>query len=348
MPLKRKIEKESTNSGFGPKVSKVQVLEGKKKPLTKNEIMLKYKALEEKHEALVKENESNIKEISRLKKEKSPKLSKDQNCQTKAGTEYVEISCTECIFLASSEDELNWHMGEDHDKDYISYFESDFPCSVCDRWCRSEKELNRHMKVYHAKRVKYCCLECNSCDKDVGNKDELMHHKEEEPVEEMNISQSVQTHDLCNFCDQKFETRKHLMVHKKSEHIDKVAPCWNFSAGVCELGDDFCWFSHSQHSIQKEIFNCNVCEQVFNRKKDLQHHKKQEHIMSVPLCRNYSKNTCWYGDDKCWFQHLEIATGYNQQNLINQNQEMTEKVFDMMETFTQRIIQLENQMEMTK
>ena len=108
------------------------------------------------------------------------------------------------------------------------------------------------------------------------------------------------------------------------------------------------WFSHSQHLIRKEIFNCNVCEQVFNRKKDLQHHKKQEHIMSVPLCRNDSKNTCWYGDDKCWFQHLEIATGYNQQNLINQNQEMTEKVFDMMETFTQRIIQLENQMEMTK
>ena len=92
-----------------------------------------------------------------------------------------------------------------------------------------------------------------------------------QPVEEMNISQSVQTHDLCNFCDQKFETRKHLMVHKKSEHIDKVALCWNFSAGVCELGDDF---SHSKHSTRKEIFNCNVCEQVFNRKKDLQHPKK--------------------------------------------------------------------------
>ena len=43
-----------------------------------------------------------------------------------------------------------------HDKDFISYFESDYPCSVCDRWCRSQKELNRHMNVFHSKRVKSC------------------------------------------------------------------------------------------------------------------------------------------------------------------------------------------------
>ena len=71
------------------------------------------------------------------------------------------------FFLASSEDELNYHMGEEHDKDFISYFETDFPCSVCDRWCRSEKELNRHMKIYHCKRVKFCSYDCKSCDEDV-------------------------------------------------------------------------------------------------------------------------------------------------------------------------------------
>ena len=116
-------------------------------------------------------------------------------------------------------------MCEDHDKDYISYFESDFPCSVCDHWCRSDKELNRHMKVYHAKRVKLCCLECNSCDKD-----EVLQHSEEEPVERMIIKNSagtVQADSLvsCNFCHQKFETRNSLMVHKKSEHMEKVTPC---------------------------------------------------------------------------------------------------------------------------
>ena len=36
----------------------------------------------------------------------------------------------------------------------------------------------------------------------------------------------------------------------------------------------------------------------------------------------------------------------NQQNQINRNQEITAKVFKMMETFTQRILNIENQMEM--
>ena len=160
MSLKRKIEKESKNSVKGPKASKVNIVESKKKPLTKPELMLKYKALEEKYNALVKENVTNVQEIARLKEHKSPKLSKDQEIQTKAEGEFVEISCTECIFLASCEDELNWHMGEDHEKDWISYFESEYPCSVCDRWCRSEKELKRHIQVHHGKRVKLCSLEC--------------------------------------------------------------------------------------------------------------------------------------------------------------------------------------------
>ena len=43
------------------------------------------------------------------------------------------------------------------------------------------------------------------------------------------------------------------MVHKKREHIEKVALCWNFSSGVCELGDDFCWFRHSKNTNQTEM-----------------------------------------------------------------------------------------------
>ena len=83
-----------------PKTSKVEVIETKKKPLTKSEWILEYKALEEKHETLLKENDSNIREIARLKEEKSPKLFRDQDFQTKAHSDYVEISCTVCIFLA--------------------------------------------------------------------------------------------------------------------------------------------------------------------------------------------------------------------------------------------------------
>ena len=149
MNTKRKIMASETKvTGNNCKASKI--METKKKALTKNELLVKLKALEEEHESLVMENAKNIQMIEMLQMQLAPTVSKDQECQTKA--DYVEIPCTECIFLASSEDELNYHMGDYHDKDFISYFDTDFPCSVCDRWCKSEKELRRHMEIHHRKR----------------------------------------------------------------------------------------------------------------------------------------------------------------------------------------------------
>ena len=61
MALKTKIETGSTNSGNGQKAAKLKLVkakkkpEVKKKPLTKSEIVINYKALEEKYEILVKE-----------------------------------------------------------------------------------------------------------------------------------------------------------------------------------------------------------------------------------------------------------------------------------------------------
>ena len=66
--------------------------------------------------------------------------------------------------------------------------------------------------------------------------------------------------------------------------------------------------------------------------------------MNVPPCKNASNQTCWYGAEKCWFKH---TNAFDQENEINKNQEITSKIFEMMETFTQRIIYIENQMKMT-
>ena len=138
MNSKRKMmETEAKFCETKSKVSKIS--DAKKKALNKNELIVQYKALEKSYEELFKENENNMQRIKVLEMQLTPTVSKSQECQTKNETEYVEISCTECIFLASCEDELNYHMGEEHDKDFISYFESEFPCSVCDRWCRTEK-----------------------------------------------------------------------------------------------------------------------------------------------------------------------------------------------------------------
>ena len=228
----------------------------KQKPPLKADIIIQMKTLQEKYDVLEVKYENLLKEKT-VEEKILPKLSKEQGIQTKNESEYVEISCTECIFLASCEDELNWHLGETHDKDYISYFETDFPCSVCDRWCKSQKDLNRHMKVFHGKRIKSCSLACSFCDDGKGSKDGVI----KQNVESVNVSQSVEIQKgdrrvTCNICDETFYTRRSMMVHKKSEHIEQVAICWNFATGNCEMGDDFCWFSHRGQPKDSEHVEC--------------------------------------------------------------------------------------------
>ena len=65
------------------------------------------------------------------------------------------------------------------------------------------------------------------------------------------------------------------------------------------------------------------------------HHKKHEHRESVKRCKN---TNCRFGVKNCWFLHEE-------EKFLEEpkNQGITEKIFNMMETFTNRIVNLENQ-----
>ena len=136
---------------------------------------------------------------------------------------------------------------------------------------------------------------------------------------------------------------KGFIEHKKRVHIKNVASCWNFSAGKCEFGDESCWFSHSKNL---DNFKCNICGHVFKTKNESHYHQKRMHVSSIPQCKNASQKACSYGADKCWFQHNETEDQEKYENQ-NQNQEITEKLFNMMEKFTERIMKIEKQMEMT-
>ena len=121
------------------------------------------------------------------------------------------------------------------------------------------------------------------------------------------------------------------MIHKKREHIEKVALCWNFFSGVCEFGDDFCWFSHRGQPKDSEHVECKICGQTFNRKCDLQRHIKQQHLMTVPVCRNSATKNVGMELKSAGFVMETLKN--HAQNAINDNEEITFKIFDMMETF---------------
>ena len=44
--------------------------------------------------------------------------------------EDIRIPCNSCIYHATCEEELNWHMEEAHDLSSYSYFDKDFYCEI--------------------------------------------------------------------------------------------------------------------------------------------------------------------------------------------------------------------------
>ena len=277
--------------------------------------MKEFKVLQKLNEALEEENKRNLDKIEGLekkiqtlqaKKSEAPEVpSTSSDSQTLADN--VQIPCNICIYVATCEEELNWHMGEDHDLSTESYFDTDFPCDLCGKWCRSGSDL-----VYH-----------------------LRKH------EVSTISKVIS----CIICEEKFETTKNMMIHKKQHHKEQVSSCWKFTAGNCELGDDVCWFLHSEGLTQSIIpdIKCNLCEKVFHNLNKFMEHKKSVHVTSVKQCKNALSKTCWYGEHKCWFRHDLTIIDANIES--KKNDDITEKIFKMMEKFTHRIIELENKIK---
>ena len=48
-------------------------------------------------------------------------------------------------------------MDNDHDIKIDMYFETDFPCEICGKWCRSEADL-----TYHLTKHEFDSLPCES------------------------------------------------------------------------------------------------------------------------------------------------------------------------------------------
>lgn len=254
----------------------------------------------------------------------------------------INLKCEECNFDAVSERELGWHMGKHHgwpsdeksdDMDISRESQGARYCVICDYEAEDFYDLEAHTWSEHE--------EVEKVDHSKRNLEE----NNKESAECVSIQQVLHQNEgliTCNFCGENFATQRSVMEHKKRVHTEKVALCWNFSSGKCEFSDDSCWFIHGKNSNVMASFNCNICQHIFKTKNEMFYHQKHEHIKSTPKCKN--KRTCIYGPEKCWFQHPEDE---HQDNNLNKNSEITSKLFDMMETFTNRILKIEEKMEMT-
>ena len=146
----------------------------------------------------------------------------------------------------------------------------------------------------------------------------------------------------CHYCGNHFKNKDDLMIHRKKSHEERVTRCRFFMEGKCTFGDE-CWYSHKTNARKTVTeYTCKICEQVFKFKAEFMKHKRHEHVESVPVCRDALNGTCHFGNTKCWFKHEEIENFDGNENGNNFNQEVIDKIFDMMENFTKRIMEIEN------
>ena len=172
-----------------------------------------------------------------------------------------------------------------------------------------------------------------------------------EPIQGSNLIQNVQHSIKCYYCEQRFETKRELMEHRNKDHEEKAQFCSYFSEGKCDF-DESCWYSHDQPTVIPEI-KCNICGQIFQGKSSFMKHRKKYHIKNVPKCRSLQNGTCQYGSENCWFKHNdllindEINEVHEQMDIVENDEksEMMQKLFEMVEKYTERIILLENEIK---
>ena len=72
-------------------------------------------------------------------------------------------------------------------------------------------------------------------------------------------------------------------------------------------------------------------------------HRKLEHPQKISACRKEMDGSCRFGDDKCWYSHKH-SLKINETGNPSQDQELINRLFTMMEKFTERIENIENQL----
>ena len=151
----------------------------------------------------------------------------------------------------------------------------------------------------------------------------------------------------CSFCHERFGRKKDLMEHRKREHVEKVGTCRSFNNGTCAYGSEAFWWSHAGGlKNQNQInYTCSLCDKVFQDRAQLMKHRKVDHEHAVSMCNHALNGTCHFGSENCWFRHNDSKlknTNEKDEKNIDNNQEVLEKLFEMMEKFSDRIVHIES------
>ena len=173
-----------------------------------------------------------------LRRETSSKANRDLETQTSLdpGETELQLPCRICIYVATCEEELSWHMDDEHALNTDMHLQTDFTCEICGRCCRTESDLTYHLKKHefvknvHPQEVQTCPYFLDG-----------------------------------DFVKTSFRTKSEFVEHRKLEHFQKISACKNEMDGFCRFGDDKCWYDHNSSLQMKQTENINQDPELINR-----------------------------------------------------------------------------------
>ena len=147
------------------------------------------------------------------------------------------------------------------------------------------------------------------------------------------------------WCRTEADLTYHLQKHEfvQNVHTDEVKTCPHFLEGCCAFDSNECWFNHPVSSVPRtpKSVKCRFCEKTFPNKSDFMEHRKLEHPHKISACKKEMEGSCRFGAEKCWYSHKYL---HQNNQTENQDPELIKRLLTMMEKFTERIQNIENQL----
>ena len=239
---KRKTSNLQNKNTLHLKVRKNENLEG----YTKQNLLKKYKELEEDHQRVLSdntrlkmENESLSKKLEELLNLKSKNQSSDAKVEAKCNPKATQTTlldeelifpCQLCVYNAANEMDLRVHMDYGHDLD-DDILLSNLKCKVCKTIFKSKQDLMNHIKTTHEDTLSNCKFYQNNTCKFNEKSCWFVHKK--------NVLQELK----CRYCEHTFNSKSGVMFHQKKNHEDKIPMCKNHIQSKCKYRHK-CWFTH--------------------------------------------------------------------------------------------------------
>jgi hypothetical protein len=199
---------------------------------------------------LLDENKKNLKTIdelkatvARLEMEGVDKIK--VVAETHTEHEFIEIPCNECVCMASCQEELDFHLENDHDHEESEEPESPDPntCNICGKRNKNKGELLSHIKSRHPETVRTCKFFLQGRCDFPESVCWFMHTQ----TSTASSPQTLKSYK-CGICDKDFPCKSNFMKHRKREHEEFVPLCRDNTNGSCAHDSDSCWFKHNAYS----------------------------------------------------------------------------------------------------